>query len=276
MMDKLIITVAVCGAEVTRNDTPYIPITPEEIAQQTYESYLAGASIVHLHVRDENGNPTQDLRIFKKTVSLIREKCPDMIIQVSTGGAVWMTPEERLQSLEADPDMATLTTGTVNFGNDVFFNSMPMIERFASIMKEKGIMPEFECFDVGHINNAMTLVKKGLVQGHLHFDFVMGVPGGIAANARNLVTMVDSIPPGSTWSVAGVGRHEFSMAVMAIVMGGHVRVGLEDNIYIEKGVLAKSNAELVEKVVRLAKELGRPIATAKEARQILRLEERNR
>lgn len=276
MMEKLIITVAVCGAEVTRNDTPYIPITPEEIAQQTYEAYLAGASIVHLHVRDENGNPTQNPGIFKKTVRLIREKCPDMIVQVSTGGAVWMTPEERLQSLEADPDMATLTTGTVNFGNDVFFNSMPMIEKFASAMKEKGIMPEFECFDVGHINNALTLVKKGLVQGHLHFDFVMGVPGGIAANARNLVTMVDSLPTGATWSVAGIGRHEFAMAVMAIVMGGHVRVGLEDNIYIEKGVLARSNAELVEKVVRLAKELGRPIATAKEARQILHLEERKR
>lgn len=276
MMEKLIITVAVCGAEVTRNDTPYIPITPEEIAQQTYEAYLAGASIVHLHVRDENGNPTQNPEIFKKTVRLIREKCPDIIVQVSTGGAVWMTPEERLQSLEADPDMATLTTGTVNFGNDVFFNSMPMIEKFALAMKERGIMPEFECFDVGHISNALTLVKKGLVQGHLHFDFVMGVPGGIAANARNLVTMVDSLPAGATWSVAGIGRHEFAMTVMAIVMGGHVRVGLEDNIYIEKGTLARSNAELVEKVVRLAKELGRPIAAAKEARQILHLEERKR
>ncbi|KAF2957319.1 3-keto-5-aminohexanoate cleavage protein [Thermotoga sp. Ku-13t] len=275
-MDKLIITVAVCGAEVTRKDTPYIPITPEEIAQQTYEAYLAGASIVHLHVRDENGNPTQDPEIFKRTVRLIRQKCPDIIVQVSTGGAVWMTPEERLQSLEADPDMATLTTGTVNFGNDVFYNSMPMIEKFASVMKEKGIMPEFECFDLGHINNAMVLVKKGLVQGHLHFDFVMGVPGGIAANARNLVTMVDSLPPGATWSVVGIGRHEFPMAAMAIVMGGHVRVGLEDNIYIEKGALAKSNAELVEKVVRLARELGRPIATAKEAREILQLGERKR
>lgn len=275
-MEKLIITVAVCGAEVTRKDTPYIPITPEEIAQQTYEAYLAGASIVHLHVRDENGNPTQDPEIFKRTVRLIREKCPGIIVQVSTGGAVWMTPEERLQSLEADPDMATLTTGTVNFGNDVFYNSMPMIEKFASVMKERGIMPEFECFDLGHINNAMVLVKKGLVQGHLHFDFVMGVPGGIAANARNLVAMVDSLPPGATWSVAGIGRREFPMAAMAIVMGGHVRVGLEDNIYIEKGVLAKSNAELVEKVVRLARELGRPIATAKEAREILQLGERKR
>jgi 3-keto-5-aminohexanoate cleavage enzyme len=275
-MEKLIITVAVCGAEVTRKDTPYIPITPEEIAQQTYDAYLAGASIVHVHVRDENGNPTQDPQIFKRTVQLIRQKCPDIIVQVSTGGAVWMTPEERLQSLEADPDMATLTTGTVNFGNEVFFNSMPVIEKFALAMKEKGIMPEFECFDLGHINNALTLVKKNLVQGHLHFDFVMGVPGGIAANARNLVTMVDSLPVGATWSVAGIARHEFAMAALAIVMGGHVRVGLEDNIYIEKGVLAKSNAELVEKVVRLAKELGRPIATAKEAREILQLGERRK
>lgn len=270
-MDKLIITVAVCGAEVTRQDTPYIPLTPEEITHQTYEAYQVGASIVHLHVRDDEGKPTQNAEIFKKVVSMIRERCPGMIIQVSTGGAVWMSAQERLQSLEANPDMATLTTGTVNFGNDVFMNSMPLIEKFALIMKEKGIMPEFECFDMGHIANAMRLVKKGLVEGHLHFDFVMGVPGGIAANARNLVAMVDSLPDGATWSVAGIGRHEFNMAAMAIAMGGNVRVGLEDNIYISKGVLAKSNAELVEKVVRIAKELGRPIATCDEARQILRL-----
>ncbi len=270
-MDELIITVAVCGAEVTRKDTPYIPITPEEIAQQTYDAYMAGASIVHLHVRDENGNPTQNAEIFKKVVNLIREKCEDIIVQVSTGGAVWMTPEERLQSLEADPDMATLTTGTVNFGNDVFMNSMPMVESFAKAMKEKGIMPEFECFDLGHINNAIQLVKKGLVESHLHFDFVMGVPGGIAANARNLVTMVDSLPKDATWTVAGIGRHQFQMAAMAIAMGGNVRVGLEDNIYIEKGVLARSNAELVEKVVRIAKELGRKIATPQRAREILGL-----
>lgn len=273
-MDKLIITVAVCGAEVTRQDTPYIPLTPEEIVQQTYEAYQAGASIVHLHVRDNEGKPTQDAQIFKKVVKMIRERCPDMIIQVSTGGAVWMSAQERLQSLESDPDMATLTTGTVNFGNDVFMNSMPMIEEFAVKMREKQIMPEFECFDMGHINNAMQLVKKGIVQGHLHFDFVMGVPGGIAANARNLVAMVDSLPDGATWSVAGIGRYEFPMAAMAIAMGGNVRVGLEDNIYISKGVLAKSNAELVEKVVRIAKELNRPIASCQEARQILGLKNR--
>ncbi|HOJ87784.1 MAG TPA: 3-keto-5-aminohexanoate cleavage protein [Pseudothermotoga sp.] len=270
-MDKLIITVAVCGAEVTRQDTPYIPLTPEEIAQQTYDAYLAGASIVHLHVRDQEGKPTQDAEIFKKVVKMIRERCADIIVQVSTGGAVWMSAEERLQSLQADPDMATLTTGTVNFGNDVFMNSMPMVERFASAMMERSIMPEFECFDMGHIANAMQLVKKQLVKGHLHFDFVMGVPGGIAANARNLVAMVDNLPDEATWSVAGIGRNEFTMAAMAIAMGGHVRVGLEDNIYISKGVLAKSNAELVEKVVRIAKELGRQVATPQEARQILGL-----
>jgi len=270
-MDKLIITVAVCGAEVTKDDTPYIPLTPEEIVQQTYDSYVAGASVVHLHVRDEQGRPTQDAGVFTKVVKMIRERCPGMIVQVSTGGAVWMSPEERLQSLQAQPDMATLTTGTVNFGNDVFMNSMPMIERFAIEMKERQIMPEFECFDLGHINNALYLVKRGLVEGHLHFDFVMGVPGGIAANARNLVAMVDSLPQGATWSVAGIGKNEFPMAAMAIAMGGHVRVGMEDNIYISKGVLAKSNAELVEKVVRIARELHRQVATPDEAREILKL-----
>lgn len=272
-MDKLIITVAVCGAEVTKQHTPYIPVTPEEIVQQSYEAFLEGASIVHLHVRDENGNPTQNAEIFKKVVTMIREKCRGMIVQVSTGGAVWMTAEERLQSLESDPDMATLTTGTVNFGNDVFMNSTPMIERFAEEMKKRNIMPEFECFDMGHITNTLNLVKKGLVHGHLHFDFVMGVPGGIAANGRNLIAMVDNLPADATWSVAGIGRHEFPMAAMAIAMGGHVRVGLEDNIYVKKGELAKSNAELVKKVVKIAREIGRDIASCQEARQILNLKE---
>jgi len=270
-VNDLIITVAVCGAEVTRDQTPYIPLTPEEIAQQTYEAYLAGASIVHLHVRDENGLPTQDASIFKKTVDLIREKCPDIIVQVSTGGAVWMTPEERLQSLEANPDMATLTTGTVNFGREVFSNPLEVIEKFAEEMSKRGIMPEIECFDMGHISTAMYLVKKNLIKSHLHFDFVMGVPGGIAASVRNLVAMVENIPNEATWSVAGIGKNEFKMATAAIAMGGHVRVGLEDNIYISKGVLAKSNAELVEKVVRISTELGRDIATPKRAKQILKL-----
>lgn len=268
-VDKLIITAAVCGAEVTRAQTPYIPLTPEEIAEEAFLSYKAGASIVHLHVRDKDGKPTQDVEVFKKVVNLIRSKCPDLIIQVSTGGAVGMTPDERLQAIYSGPEMASLDTGTTNFGDDIFVNDMPLIRHFASKMAEINVMPEFECFELGHVSNALKVVKEGIINGHMHFNFVLGVPGSCSADVRNLVRMVDLIPENATWTVSGIGRHEFEMAMFAIPMGGNVRVGLEDNIYLSKGVLAKSNAELVEKVVRMAKELGREIATPMDAKKIL-------
>ncbi len=268
-MNKLIITAAVCGAEVTRKQTPYIPLTPEEIAKEACLSRKAGASIVHLHVRDENGNPTQDVKVFSRTVELIRSKCPDVVIQVSTGGAVGMSPDERLQSIYSHPDMATLDVGTTNFGDDVFVNDMPLIRYFAKKMGEMDVMPEFECFEIGHIHNALRVVKEGLVKGHLHFDFVLGVPGACTADVRNLVRMVESIPPDATWTVSGIGRHEFEMAAHAIAMGGNVRVGLEDNIYLSKGVLAKSNAELVERIVKMAKGIGREVASPEETREML-------
>ncbi len=268
-LERLIVTAAVCGAEVTRKQTPYIPITPQEIAKEACLARQAGASIVHIHVRDENGKPTQDVKIFQKVVELIRENCPDVIIQVSTGGAVGMSAEERLQSIGVHPEMATLDSGTTNFGDDIFVNDMSMMRKFAQEMAKKGVLPEFECFEIGHIYNALRLVKEGLVKCHLHFDFVLGVPGASPADVRTLVRMVDSLPVGATWTVAGVGRHEFPMAAHAIAMGGHVRVGLEDNIYLSRGVLAKSNAELVEKVVRIANELGREVANPTQARKIL-------
>lgn len=269
-MDKLIITVAVCGAEVTKQDNPNLPTTPEEIAQDVYNCFLKGASIVHLHVRDKDGKPTQDIEVFKKTMELIRSQC-DIIIQISTGGALSATPEERAAPLALIPEMASLTCGTVNFGSGVFWNPPDLIESFARRMKELKIKPEIEVFEAGMINNALQLVKKGLLQLPLHFDFVMGVPGGITGNIRDLVYLVESIPSGSTWSVAGIGRFELPLAVAAIIMGGHVRVGFEDNIYYSKGVLAQSNAQLVERVVRIARELGREIASPEEARRILNL-----
>lgn len=270
-MQKLIITAAVQGAEVTKQQNPNLPVTPEELAQSSYEAYQAGAAIIHLHVRDENGNPTQDKAVFAEAMRLIREKCPDVIIQPSTGGAVGMSWEERAQPLELCPEMATLTAGTVNFGGDVFYNPPAYIERFAVRMKELGIKPEIEVFEVGMINNALQLVKRGLLQQPLHFDFVMGVPGAIPGTIKNLLHLVESIPAGSTWTVAGIGRHELPLAAAAIVLGGHVRVGFEDNIYYRKGQLAQSNAELVARVVRLARELERPVATPDEARKILGL-----
>ncbi len=269
-MSKLIITAAVVGAEVTREHTPYLPVTPEEIAIEVEKVQQAGASIVHLHVRDENGLPTQDVEVFRETINKIKERT-DIIIQVSTGGAVGMTPAERIQPVTLRPEMATLTTGTVNFSNDVFLNRPEDIRFFASKIKEYGVRPEFEIFDVGMINNALGLVKEGLVEGHLHFDFVMGVAGGIPATIDNLVNLIHQIPKDATWSVAGMGRFQLMMAMHAIPLGGNIRVGLEDNIYYKKGVLAKGNAELVARVVRLANEFGREIATPEEARKILEI-----
>lgn len=272
-MEKLIITAAICGAEVTKENNPAVPYTVEEIGREAEAAYKAGASIIHLHVREDDGTPTQDKERFRVCMEEVRRRCPDAIIQPSTGGAVGMSDLERLQPTELGPEMATLDCGTCNFGGDeVFVNTENTIKNFGKLMIERNVKPEIEVFDKGMIDYAIRFEKQGFIKKPMHFDFVLGVQ--MAATARDLVFMAESVPPGSTWTVAGVGRSEFQMAALAIVMGGHVRVGLEDNVYIEKGVLAKSNGELVEKVVRLAKELGREIATPDEAREILGLPKR--
>lgn len=272
-MEKLIITAAICGAEVTKENNPNIPYTVEEIGREAESAYKAGASIIHLHVREDDGTPTQDKERFRVCIEEIKKRCPDVIIQPSTGGAVGMSDEERLQPVELFPEMATLDCGTLNFGGDeIFVNTENTIKNFGKVMIEKGVKPEIEVFDKGMIDYAIRFAKEGYILEPMHFDFVLGVQ--MAATARDLAFMVDSIPAGSTWTVAGVGRHEMPMAAMGIAMGGHVRVGFEDNVYLSKGVLAKSNGELVEKVVRIAKELGREIATPDEARKILGLKKR--
>ena len=269
-MEKLIITAAICGAEVTKEQNPAVPYTVDEIVREAKSAYKAGASIIHLHVRKDDGTPTQSKERFQQCIDEILKYCPDVIIQPSTGGAVGMSDLERLQSTEVTPtpEFATLDCGTLNFGgDDIFINTDNTIVNFAKIMKERGIKPELEVFDKGMIDIALKVDRKGYFVYPLHFDFVLGVQ--MTATVRDLAFMAGSIPSGSTWTVAGIGRFEFDMAAAAIVMGGHVRVGFEDNLYIQKGVLAKSNGELVEKVVKLASLLGRAIATPNEARQIL-------
>lgn len=269
-MSKLIITAALVGAEVMKDQNPYLPVTPDEIAEEAYLAYQAGAAIAHIHVRDEAGHPSQDKEIYRKTIEKIKKRC-DIIIQVSTGGAVGMSREERIQPVTLSPEMATLTTGTVNFGNGVFLNPLQDIQFYAEQMIQYGVMPEFEIFDSAMVDNALHLVRSWSRTGHLHFDFVLGVPGAMAATAKNLVHLVESIPRESTWTVAGIGRHQLPMSMLAIAMGGHVRVGMEDNIYYLKGELADSNARFVERVVRLAQEAGREIASPDEARMMLGL-----
>lgn len=267
-MDKCIITVAVNGAEVTREQQPNIPYTPNEIAAEVARAYDAGAAIAHIHARWDDGSSTQSKERYAEIISEVKARC-NIIIQVSTGGAVGMSIEERQQPLLLRPEMATLSTGTVNFGDGVFMNSPQDIERLALIMQQEAVRPEFEIFEVGMIQNALNLVKKGLVTGHQHYDFVLGVPGAMPATLANLLHLIQLIPSEATWTVAGIGRHQLPLATHALLLGGHVRVGFEDNIYYAKGVLAKHNAQLVERVVRIASELQRDIASPDEARQIL-------
>ncbi len=271
-MDKLIITAAICGAEVTKDHNPAVPYTLAEIAREAKAARDAGASIIHLHVREDDGKPTQSAKRFEAAIKAIREVCPDVIIQPSTGGAVGMTNEERMQPLQLKPEMATLDCGTVNFGGDeIFVNTENTIIEFAARMKANGIKPEIEVFDKGMIDLAIRLNRKGHIPGPMHFNFVLGTSCAIAAEPRDLLYMAQSIPAGSTFTASGIGRNAFTTAAVAIVLGGHVRVGFEDNVNLAKGVPAKSNGELVAKVVRIAHELGREVATPAEARAILGL-----
>ncbi|TVQ07170.1 MAG: 3-keto-5-aminohexanoate cleavage protein [Bacteroidetes bacterium] len=275
-MEKLIITAAISGAEVLKEHNPAVPYTVEECAREAKLAYDAGASIIHLHVRRDDGTPTQDKNRFKEVMDAIYKLCPDVIIQPSTGGAVGMTDDERLQPTELNPEMATLDCGTLNFGGDeVFMNTENTIKYFGKRMIEKGIKPELEVFDKSMIDMALRLQRKGFIELPMHFDFVMGVNGGISGDLRDFVFLRHSIPADATYTVAGIGRFEFPLAMAAIIDGGHVRVGFEDNVYLSKGVLAKSNGELVEKVVRMAREMGREIANPTEAREILGLKPRN-
>lgn len=269
-MEKLVITAAICGAEVTKENNPAVPYTVEEIANEAKLAYDAGASIIHLHVREDDGTPTQNHLRYQVCMDAIRKQCPDVIIQPSTGGAVGMTDRERLDSCNVSPipEFATLDCGTLNFGNDdIFVNSDNTIRNFAKYMKERTIKPELEVFDKGMIDIALKMHREGLLLAPLHFSFVLGVQ--MTGTMRDLVFMAGSIPQGSTWTATGIGKYANGVIAGAIAMGGHVRVGFEDNIYLHKGVLAKSNGELVTRVVEMAKFFGREIATPDEARRIL-------
>lgn len=267
-MDKLIITAALNGAEVTRAQSPAVPYTPDEIAQAALEAHAAGAAIVHVHARLDDGTPTQEKAVYARIISAVAARC-DVIVQVSTGGAVGMSAQERSAVIELAPEMATLSVGSVNFGAGVFINHPADVARFAQRMQQYGVVPEIEVFEAGMVATAVRLAGEGLLRLPAHFDIVLGVLGGMPGELRHLQHVVDCLPAGCTWTAAGVGRAQLPMAVCAIVLGGHVRVGLEDNIYYRRGQLAASSAELVERVARLGRELGREVATPAEAREIL-------
>jgi len=269
-MQKLIITVAPTGSLPTRRQTPHVPITPEEIVACGKRCEAAGASLIHVHVRNAaDESPSTDYGLFRETCDGLRSET-DLIVQISTGGRAGMAYEQRCERLRLRPEMASLTTGSVNFPNSVYENSPELIRRLARDMRDFGIKPEMEVFDVSMIQNALELVKDGLATAPLHFDFVLGLKGALPATVENLVHLRRCIPADATWSVAGIGVHQLPMNMMALVMGGHCRVGLEDNIYYRRGELA-SNERLVERIVRLAREAGREVAEPAEARRILQL-----
>ena len=269
-MEKLIITVAPTGNVPTKEMNPHLPVTPEEIAETAVRCREAGASLIHVHARDAAGKPTLDPDVFGRIHELISART-DLIVMISTGGRAGMDPQARAAAVRRiRPEMASLTTGSMNFPDRVYANSFQDVEYLATAMQEAGTKPEMEVFEPGMINNALLLADKGLAAPPLHFDFVLGSRGSLPASAKNLLFESESLPPGSTWTVAGVGRWQLPMAVLAIVMGGHVRVGLEDNIYYRKGELA-SNEQLVARVARFAVEAERPVATPDEARRILGL-----
>ena len=272
---KVIITAAISGAEVTQEMNPAVPYTVEQYIREAKLAHEAGAAIIHLHARFDDGTPTQDRERFRVIIDAIQAACPEVIIQPTTGGATGMSAEERLQPTELNPEMASLDCGTMNFGgDDIFVNTENMIIEFAARMNERGIKPELECFDKSHIDMALRLVRKGYIQTPLHFNFVLGVNGGATGTPRDLLFLKESLPEGATFTVTGVGRCQLDMNVMGMLLGGHVRVGFEDNLKYNRERNAISNAEFVERIVRIAKELNLEIATPSEARQILGMPER--
>ena len=272
-MEKLIIIAAITGGRITREMTPHIPITPEEIVQSAYECWQAGAAIVHIHVRDpKTGQGTQDVEIFKQVVEPLREKT-DLILCLTTGSVPGrnLPIEERLAPVDLIPELASLDAGTFNLGGAVYINSPEFLDRAAEKIREKGVKPEFEIFDLGMIMSALRLRDEGKLDDPLHFQFVMGTPWGVPATLKSLLHLIDHIPQHSSWSIIGAGRFQLPMSMLALAMGGHIRVGLEDSLYYAKGMLAETNAQFVERIVRISREYGREIATADEAREILSL-----
>ena len=269
-MGPLIITVAAIGAEITKEQQPNLPVTTEEVAADAAACERGGASIYHLHVRDDDGRPTMDVARFKAAHDAITQST-DLIVQFTSGGSVGDDERSRAAPLELRPEMATLTPGTVNFGDDVFSNPAPLVRRLYTRMRSLGILPEFEIFDTGMIPEAERVYADEGDGHHRHYDFVLGVPGGMPPWADAVPFLVAHLPEGATWSATGIGRAHAAVTTQAIRRGGHVRTGFEDVLYVERGVPAQSNAQLVERVTDEARGAGREVATPEQARAILGL-----
>ena len=273
MSDPCIITVAITGSVPKKKDNPAVPITVPEQIESTHAAYEAGASLVHVHVRNDDGSTTSDPEKFGRFLEGMRKHCPDMIVQFSTGGRSGVG-KERGGMLYLKPDMASLSTGSVNFRTMIYENHPTLIVDLARAMLEHDIKPEIEIFDLAMLYNAAKLVADGLLKAPVHVQFVLGIPGALPADREVLdfeLRQLERVLPGATWTAAGIGRHQLTVNEWALELGGHCRTGLEDNLRFDKERLATSNAELVKRVAELAAKFGRSVATPAEARRILGL-----
>lgn len=273
MSDPVVITVAITGALPRKKDNPAVPVAPSEQIESTHQAYEAGASLVHVHVRNPDETPSSDPELFAAVLDGVRKHCPGMIIQFSTGGR-GRNQAERGGMLYLEPDMASLATGSTNFPNSIYENPPDFVESLAETMREHGIKPEVEVFDLAMLYNAAALVGKGLIEAPAHVQFVLGVPNAMPVRRSILEFLVSELPdvlPGATWTAAGIGRHQLTVNEWSLELGGHCRTGLEDNIKFDKSRIARSNADLVERVALLCSEYGRRPATPEEARKLLRL-----
>jgi 3-keto-5-aminohexanoate cleavage enzyme len=272
-MDKVIITCAITGSRITHNQTPYIPLTPEEIINSAVAAYEAGAAVVHIHVRDlQDHLGTQDIKLFREVSNGIKERC-NVVQCLTTSGIPGrnLSDNDRMAPLALNPELASVDLGSMNFGKLPYIVTEDLIERELKEMQARNIKPELEVFDLGMLETCRRMIQQDLIRKPYYIGLILGTPSGAAANIFTLRTMLDLLPADSIWFASGIGRHSLSIATLTMILGGHPRVGLEDTIYYSAGVLAKSNAELVARVVRIAKELGKEIAAPDEARRILGL-----
>lgn len=279
--DKVIITAALSGVLANRDQCPYIPYTPVEIAEEAKRAYDAGAACVHIHARTDDGGPSWDLETFRKIKDETKKRCP-IILNFSTGTMDDDTSPQEDIIRELKPDIAALNMGTMNYAKYspkrkafvfdlVFPNTFGKIERLLTAMNEAGVKPELECFDTGHTSSIWPLYDMGKLKKPTQFSFIMGVLGGLPTSIEALQLQRQTIPPESTWEVIGIGKEQWRLVASALVLGGNIRVGLEDNFYLPDGTMAKSNGELVERAVRLTRDVGRTPATVEEARALLSL-----
>jgi uncharacterized protein (DUF849 family) len=287
-VSKVIVTVAVIGSRPSREHNPHIPLTPEEIADSAYECFNEGASIVHVHVRDlKTQKRSMDTHLYARVMERLRTKCP-MIINLTTGvggqlalgldnqpdmnNSLMASPEKRVEHvLQLKPDFCSLDIGSLNTRSGVFINYEPVVDKMAALIKKSGVKPEVEIFDFGHIQIAQRLMKLGLIEKNAHFQLCMGTKAGVPATPQMAVILSEALPLGVTWSIFGVGMSQFPMVAMGVLLNGHVRVGFEDNLYIKKGQLAKSNAELVKHAVGIIRSLHEDVASVEESKKILSL-----